>query len=361
MTTLWSFILVLSGLIFVHELGHFLVARGLGIRVLKFSIGFGPRVWGIVKDKTDYCISAVPLGGFVKMLGEVPDEPVDEADIPVSFSHRPVWHRAAVVIAGPLFNLLFAWLVFVLILLFYGDPVMLPEIGQVQPDSPAAAAGITAGDRILSVNGVEVNSWDDVSDRIKGSDGRPVTLLLDRKGRAVSVTVVPKLKTLKNVFGEDVQVPVIGVVASGNLVVEKVNPFSALWKGFVRTWDMIVLTVEGFIKIFENVVPVSSLGGPIMIAQMAGQQAEQGMLNLFFFMAILSINLGILNLLPVPVLDGGHLVFFLIEAIIGHPLSVKQMQFAQQVGFAILGSLMLLVFYNDIARVFGLLPPLGTP
>ncbi len=361
MTTLWSFILVLSGLIFVHEFGHFIVARGLGIRVLKFSLGFGPRVWGIIKNGTDYCISAIPLGGFVKMLGEVPDEPVSKEEIPLSFSHRPVWHRAAVVIAGPLFNLLFAYVVFVLILLFYGNPIVLPEIGQVQADSPAQAAGIKAGDRILSVNGVDVKSWDDVSDQIKGAHGRPVTLEIDRGGKRITVTVTPETKSLKNVFGEEVKVPVIGVVASGNLVIEKVNPFSALWQGFVRTWNMIVLTFQGFIKIFENVVPVSSLGGPIMIAQMAGQQAEQGMLNLFFFMAILSINLGILNLLPIPVLDGGHLVFFLIEAVIGHPLSVKQMQFAQQVGFAILGSLMLLVFYNDIARVLGFLPPIGSP
>ncbi len=361
MTTLWSFILVLSGLIFVHEFGHFIVARGLGIRVVKFSLGFGPRVWGIIKKGTDYCISAVPLGGFVKMLGEVPDEPVAPEDVPVSFSHRPVWHRAAVVIAGPLFNLLFAWVVFVVILLFYGNPVVLPEIGQVQADSPAMAAGIQAGDRILSVNDLEVRSWDEVSHAIKGAEGRPVTLVLDRKGHLVTVIVTPEIKGLKNVFGEEVKVPVIGVTASGNLVVEKVSPFSAVWQGFVRTWDMIVLTLQGFIKIFQNVVPVSSLGGPIMIAQMAGQQAEQGALNLFFFMAILSINLGILNLLPIPVLDGGHLVFFTIEVVIGHPLSVKQMQFAQQIGFAILGSLMLLVFYNDIARVLGFLPPVGTP
>jgi len=361
MTTLWSFILVLSGLIFVHEFGHFIVARGLGIRVVKFSLGFGPRVWGTIRNGTDYCISAVPLGGFVKMLGEVPDEPVPPEDVPVSFSHRPVWHRAAVVIAGPLFNLLFAWVVFVVILLFYGNPVVLPEIGQVQPDSPAMAAGVQAGDRILSVNDLQVKSWEDVSSAIKGAEGRPVTLVLDRGGRMITVTVTPEIKGLKNVFGEEVNVPVIGVTASGNLVVEEVKPFSALWQGFVRTWDMIVLTLQGFVKIFQNVVPVSSLGGPIMIAQMAGQQAEQGMLNLFFFMAILSINLGILNLLPIPVLDGGHLVFFTIEAIIGHPLSVKQMQFAHQVGFALLGSLMLLVFYNDIARVLGFLPAVGAP
>ncbi len=361
MTTVWSFLLVLSGLIFVHELGHFLVARGLGIKVIKFSIGFGPRLWGMVKNGTDYCISAIPLGGFVKMLGELPDEPVAPEDQPVSFSHRPVWHRAAVVVAGPLFNLIFAWMVFVTILVFYGNPIVLPEIGQVQPGSPAQAAGIRPGDKIMSVNGMETTSWDDVSHAIKSGEGRPVTLIIDRGGRLITVTVTPEIKGLKNIFGEEVRVPVIGVTASGNLVVEKVNPLSALWKGVVRTWEMIVLTFQGFVKIIENVVPVSSLGGPIMIAKMAGQQAEQGMLNLFFFMAVLSINLGILNLLPIPVLDGGHLVFLTVEAIIGHPLSVKQMQFAQQVGFAILGSLMLLVFYNDIARVLGFLPPVGAP
>ena len=361
MTTLWSFLVVLSGLIFVHEFGHFIVARGLGIRVIKFSIGFGPRVWGVIKNGTDYCISAIPLGGFVKMLGELPDEKVLPEDVPVSFSHRPVWHRAMVVVAGPVFNLLFAWLIFFFILLLYGNPVVLPEIGDVQPDSPAHAAGIQPGDRIVSVNGHPVRTWDDVSDMIKGGDGAAVTLQLDRSGRLITVNVTPEIRGLKNIFGEEENVPVIGVTASGKLVIEDVPLVSAFTQGFVRTWDMIVLTFQGFVKIFENVVPVSSLGGPIMIAQMAGQQAEQGMLNLFYFMAILSINLGILNLLPIPVLDGGHLVFYAIEAVLGHPLTVRQMQFAQQVGFAILGSLMLLVFYNDIARVLGFLPALGAP
>ncbi len=361
MTTLWSFLVVLSGLIFVHEFGHFIVARRLGIRVVKFSIGFGPRVWGIVRRGTDYCISAVPLGGFVKMLGELPGEEVAPEDIPVSFSHRPVWHRVLVVAAGPVFNLLFAWLIFFLILLLYGNPVVLPEIGDVQPGSPAQAAGIKPGDSIVSVNAHPVRSWDEVSNMIKSGDGGEITLQLDRDGRLITVTVTPELRAIRNIFGEEEKVPVIGVTASGKLVIEDVSPVSAFVQGFVRTWDMIVLTFQGFVKIVENVVPVSSLGGPIMIAQMAGQQAEQGMLNLFFFMAILSINLGILNLLPIPVLDGGHLVFYAIEAVLGHPLTTRQMQFAQQVGFALLGSLMILVFYNDLARIFGFLPELGAP
>ncbi len=361
MTTLWSFLLVLSGLIFFHELGHFTVARLFGIRVLKFSIGFGPRLWGIIKNGTDYCISAIPLGGFVKMLGELPNEEVPKEEIHRSFSHRPVYQRALVVAAGPFANFLLAQVIFFFILLIYGNPILLPEIGSVKPQSPAAIAGLQKGDVFLSVNGHEVKSWDDVSRAIKASEGEEISLSIKRGKKVFEVRVRPQLSTLKNIFGEEVKVPLIGVTASGNIKIEKVNPFKAFFMSFERTWELTKLTWEGFIKIFERVVPLSTLGGPIMIAQMAGQQAQQGLLNLFYFMAVLSINLGLLNLLPIPVLDGGHLFFFAIEAIKGSPLTQKQMQLAQQIGLFILGSLMLLVFYNDIARLLGLIPSMPTP
>ncbi len=361
MTTFWSFILVLSALIFFHELGHFAVARALGIRVLKFSIGFGPRLWGIVKNGTDYCISAIPLGGFVKMLGEQPDEEVSEADHPYAFSGRPVWHRALVVAAGPFANFLLAQLIIFFILIFYGNPVFMPEIGKVKPDSPAARAGIQPGDVFLAVNGHKIETWDDVSQYIRSSKGETVNILIKRGDKTLRFSVKPEVSTVKNIFGEEVKTPLIGITAAGRLRIEKVNPLTALKMSIERTWELTKLTWEGLAKIVERVVPLSALGGPIMIAQMAGQEAEQGMLNLFYFMALLSVNLGILNLLPIPVLDGGHLFFLTIEAIIGHPLTTRQMQIAQQIGILILGSLMLLVFYNDIARLFGLIPPLPKP
>ncbi len=361
MTTLWSFLLVLSGLIFFHELGHFTVARLLGIRVLKFSIGFGPRLWGIVRNGTDYCISAVPLGGFVKMLGEVPNEEVPHDERHLSFSHRPVYQRALVVAAGPFANFLLAEIIFFFILLLYGNPILQPEIGSVKPASPAAQAGLVKGDVFLSVNGKNVESWEDVSRLIKASKGREILLRVKRGRNVLAVRVKPELSTMKNIFGEEIKVPLIGVTASGRMRIERLTPFRAFVMSFERTWSLTRLTWEGFEKIVERVVPLSTLGGPIMIAQMAGQQAQQGLLNLFYFMALLSINLAILNLLPIPVLDGGHLFFFAVEAIKGSPLTMRQMQIAQQIGLFILGSLMLLVFYNDIARLLGLLPTVPKP
>jgi regulator of sigma E protease len=361
MTTLWSFALVLSGLILVHELGHFLMARSIGITVLKLSLGFGPRVWGVIRGATDYCISAFPLGGFVKMLGEQPNEPVADDDIPGSFSHRPVWQRAAVVVSGPLSNLAFAWIVFFVIFLAYGNPVLLPDVGEVQPESSAADAGILPGDRIVAIEGMDIHTWDEVSEKIRASEGKSLLMRLERGKHTVSIKVTPQIKKLKNIFGEEVNVPVIGVTAAGNLEVERLNPAEALGHAFSRTWELIVLTGQGFLKIVQRVVPLSTLGGPIMIAQLAGQQAEQGILNLFYFMALLSINLGLLNLLPIPVLDGGHLVFYGIEAVLGRPLTPGQMAMAQRVGLLILGALMLFVFYNDIARLLGVSSATGMP
>ncbi len=357
-TTIWSFLLVLSGLIFVHELGHFLVARRCGIRVLKFSIGFGPRVWGVVRGYTDYCISAFPLGGFVKMLGENPDEveDVSVSDREQSFSHKPVYQRAAVVAAGPVSNLLFAWFIIFAILVIYGNPQLLPVIGEIKAGSPAEKAGIQKGDTIIYVNGKAVHEWNDAADIIKSSDGNPIAMELKRGDGLFRVTVQPETQTLKNIFGEEIKTPIVGITAKGDVEIEKLNFISAVHLSATRTWDMIVLTLQGFVKLFQRVIPLSTLGGPIMIAQMAGQQAELGMVNLFFFMAILSINLGILNLLPVPILDGGHLVFYAIEAALGRPLSLKQIEIAQKVGMLLLGSLMLLVFYNDIMRVLGFAP-----
>ncbi len=361
MTTLWAFILVLSGLILVHELGHFLVARGFGIRVLKFSIGFGPRIVGFEKGGTDYCISAIPLGGFVKMLGEQPNEPIPDELKHLSFSHKPVWQKALVVAAGPLSNIFFATFIFFWIFMIAGQPILLPVVGSVQKGSPAQHAGIKPGDEIISVDGKKIDSWDELSLIIRSSKGKQLLLEIKRDKKTLFIKITPKVEELKDIFGEKVKIPVIGVTAKGVMRTIHLSPLKALKDAFISTWNITVLTVQSFIKLIERVIPLSTLGGPILIAKLAGQQAKQGLMNLFYFMAVLSINLGLLNLLPIPVLDGGHLMFFLFEAVTGRPLSMRQMEIAQQIGIIILGALMLLVFYNDIARVLGFGHLIGGP
>lgn len=356
MNTLFSFILVLGLLIFVHEFGHFLFAKLFGVRVLKFSLGFGPRVAGKTFGETEYVISAFPLGGFVKMYGENPDEQEEaEREPERSFAHKPVWNRFFIVFAGPLFNLLFAVVLFFGIFLVVGlpTPVDTTRIGQVRPDSPAAEAGIIAGDTIAVIDDVPVSSWLDVLESVKNSNGKPLSIVVEREGEERLLKVTPNQQPVKNVFGEvEEHRYMIGIVKAEELRYQSIGPVEAMKSALQQTWMYISLTVMGFVKIIQQVVPASEIGGPILIAQIAGEQMRAGWLNLLYFMGLLSVNLGILNLLPVPILDGGHLVFLTIEAIRRKPMGERAQIVAQQVGLGLLGSLMIFVFYNDIVRLF---------
>jgi regulator of sigma E protease len=356
MNTLFSFILVLGLLIFVHELGHFLFAKLFGVRVLKFSLGFGPRVAGKTIGETEYVISAFPLGGFVKMYGENPDEQEEVIeDQHRSFAHKPVWNRFMIVLAGPSFNLLFAVVLFFVIFVFVGlpTPTDTTRIGQVNADSPAAAAGLQKGDVIRRIGEQTTNSWLDVLDAVKNSDGKPVTLVVERNGDELSLPVTPLRQPVKNVFGEEVEQRfMIGIVKAEELRYESIGVVEAMQRACQQTWMYISLTAMGFVKIVQQVVPASEIGGPILIAQIAGEQMRAGWLNLLYFMGLLSVNLGILNLLPIPILDGGHLVFLSIEGVRHKPMNEKAQIIAQQVGLGLLGSLMVFVFYNDIVRLF---------
>ncbi|MBC8207663.1 MAG: RIP metalloprotease RseP [Desulfobulbaceae bacterium] len=358
MNTAFSFILVLGLLIFVHELGHFLFAKLFRIRVLKFSLGFGPKVFGRVIGETEYLISAFPLGGYVKMFGEHPDEQeMASVDRKASFAHKSVWERFFVVFAGPLFNLLFAVFLFFVIFLSMGLPESgdTTRIGQVTAESPAAAAGLMAGDEIIAINDRTAHSWLDVIESVKESRGEPIRLrVLRAEGSEFELLVIPQMDSAKNIFGEVTEERfMIGIVKADELIYTEVGPVRALTAAATQTWVFISLTLMGLFKIIQQVVPASELGGPILIAQLAGQQMQAGWVNLFYFMGLLSVNLGILNLLPIPVLDGGHLVFLSIEAIRRKPLGERPQIIAQQIGIALLGSLMIFVFYNDIMRIFG--------
>ncbi len=344
-------VLVLGILIFFHELGHFLMARIVGVQVLRFSLGFGPRLVGFNRGGTDYCISLIPLGGYVKLLGENPNEILSPEKIPYSFFHRPLKDRFLIVLAGPIANFILAWILFSFVFLLHGVPYILPVIGDVMPNSPAVSAGLKPGDHILKINNIPIKSWDEMAKFVRTSEGKPLKFLVKRDKKTFEITITPEIKEVTNIFGEKIKIPVIGVSAAGVSDIKKLNPISALLESFFRVFILIKLTILAFIKLIERVLPLSTLGGPIFIAQLASKEAQQGIWALAFFTGVLSVNLGVLNLLPIPVLDGGHLLFYTIEAVRGKPVSLKTRELAQQIGIAILITLMLVVFYNDILRL----------
>ena len=341
---------LLGILIFVHELGHFIFAKSLGIKVLKFSLGFGPKVIGKQYGETEYLLSAFPLGGYVKMLGEEPGEELNEADKQRAYNFQPIWKRFSVVFSGPFFNLCFAVLVFFLVFI-NGVPYLLAEVGDVTQGSPAAQQGIMKGDRVMEVDGKPIARWDEMTEIIHKQPGKEMLIKIDRSGTTLSLSVRPEKKVIKNLFGEDKEVGLIGITPSGKTEVSREGFIGAFSTAVKRTWDISVLTLVSIVKLMQRIIPADTIGGPILIFQMAGQQASQGAMNFFTFMAIISINLGVLNLLPIPVLDGGHILFLGIEAIRRKPLSEKVVMIAQRIGLALLLSLMAFAFYNDIVRL----------
>jgi regulator of sigma E protease len=341
----------LGVLIFVHELGHFLVAKWSGVTVLRFSLGFGPKIVTVKRGDTEYCISLIPLGGYVKMLGEEPDEEVSEEQKANSFGSKPVSKRIGIVLAGPLSNFILAIVIFALIYAFSGIPQLTPEIGSIAANSPAESAGLQVGDVVQTINSKQINTWDELSQTIEEAGEEPLSIQLKRGGEILTVKVEPKVSEVKNIFGEPSKRPVIGVTASGKSTIKEVNPLYAGYYSLVQTWNLSKLFLLTVVKLIERVVPLQTLGGPILIAQMAGQQAQEGLVSLIYFMALISVNLAVLNLLPIPVLDGGHILFFLVEAVLGRPVEMKKIEMAQKVGMVLLLMLMVFVFYNDIMRL----------
>ncbi len=351
-TYIISFAIVLGVLIFVHELGHFIVARMLGVGVEKFSLGFGPRILGRKIGTTDYRISAIPLGGYVKMVGEAPDAELDDSQVAISFSHKSLLKRSLIVLAGPASNVLLSVVIFFAFLQISGLPIIKPEVGEVQEGMPAQEAGILPGDYIVAVDGRPVTQWDEMAELIKESGGRPLSFEVLRNEIAVLVKVVPRLTSSQNVFGENIDKYVIGITPSGAFTVVRLNPLQAMARGVSETWRVAEVTVLGIGKILTGAVSAKkALGGPIMIAQIAGEHAKTGVASLIAFIAVLSVTLGIINLLPIPVLDGGHLLFFLIEAVSRRPPNLKMREVAQQVGLFVLMAIMMYVIYNDISRI----------
>jgi regulator of sigma E protease len=446
-TTVVSFVVVIGVLILIHELGHFLVARLTGVGVERFSIGFGPVLLRWRGKETEYCLSVIPMGGYVKMVGE--ENPLEGGGSAVfdpakAFALKPLWVRFLIVFAGPAMNFVLAAVIFSLVLGTVGRPVWPPVIGRVTEGSPAAAAGLQTGDSVVSVDGHPVKYWEDLDRAVTASNGRPLSLASQREGAVRTVTITPRATTVTDpIFREARETwelgagpqltPQIGSVApgspaekaglrEGDIVVEVAgqavftpeeliqviqkrpgqttpitvlrenkrvtlsvtpeavkekkpggtetevgriyaqiatrtvgfepyNPVSAVWYGSVRTWEMTALTVKGLWKVLVGAIDRSNIGGPLQIATEAGRQAKEGVTSLALFTAIISVNLAVLNLLPVPMLDGGHLFFFLIEGVRGRPLSLKKREAAQQLGFVLLMLLMVYALYNDLVRI----------
>ncbi|MBW2366483.1 MAG: RIP metalloprotease RseP [Deltaproteobacteria bacterium] len=350
-TSIFAFIIVLGVLIFFHELGHFLVARLFGVGVEKFSLGFGPRIFGKTIGMTDYRVSAFPLGGYVKMVGESPGDEIEPEKIGISFTHKHVAKKMMIVAAGPFFNLLLAMIIFFFIYMFSGLYELKPTIGSVGDGSPAQRQGLEKNDLIVAIDGVPIQTWNDLARIIAGSDGRSLTLSIDRSGTFLDIPVTPELSEAQNFFGEAVDRYVIGIIAGGDVFTREIGFLEAISESTLQTVSITKLTVVSIYKLIQGTLSRETIGGPIMIAQMAGQQAKEGAQNLAFFIALLSINLAVINFLPIPVLDGGHLFFFTIEAIIRRPLNTRMREVAQQIGIFVLLMLMIYVFYNDINRL----------
>jgi regulator of sigma E protease len=446
-TTIVSFVVVIGILILIHELGHFLVARWTGVGVERFSIGFGPVLLRWRGKETEYALSAIPMGGYVKMVGE--ESPLEGGGGPVydpakAFALKPLWARFLIVFAGPGMNLVLAAAIFAVVLATLGRPVWPAVVGKVAEGGPAAAAGLRTGDTVVALNGEPVAYWEDLERALASSSGRPLELrvrrdnaerpltvtprlrtvpdpifrepretwdigagpqlapqissvtpgspadkaglkagdvvvmvaaqpvytpedlveairtrpgqsfpmVIDRDGRTMTVSVVPEPVKEKGPDGQEREVGRIQAgIATKAVRFEPYNPALAAGYGVAKTWDMTVLTVKGLWKLVSRQIDSSNIGGPIQIATEAGRQAKDGMASLALFTAIISVNLAVLNLLPVPMLDGGHLFFFVIEAVLGRPLSLRKREVAQQVGFVLLMLLMVYALYNDLVRI----------
>lgn len=352
-TSILAVVLVLGGLIFFHELGHFVVARRLGMGVSVFSLGFGARLFGVTRGKTDYRVCAFPLGGYVQLVGESPDAELPEGFTPEeSFSRRPPWQRMLVVLAGPAFNFLLAWLIFWGLAFSQGVQEMLPVIGQVTNASAAEEAGLVPGDRIVEIDGQPIAVWDDLVSRIEANTGAAMQVTVARGRELVSLDVTPRLQEKRNLFGEVKVVPMMGIAPSGELSSRELSFLGAAVQGGRQIWEVSGLMIMGIVKLVERVIPWTDMGGVILISEMIHKEAQNGLVNLLALTALISINLGILNLLPIPVLDGGHILFFFLETITGRPLSPKVQQAALRIGMTLLLMLMIVATFNDILRHF---------
>lgn len=348
--SLAAFIVVIGILVFIHEFGHFIVARFCGVGVDVFSLGFGPKIVKRKVGRTEYCISAIPLGGYVKMVGESPGSEVAPQDESLSFTKKKLWQKSLIVAAGPVFNFLLAILIFFMLYQVFGVYLARPIVGEVMKDSPALAAGVKAGDIIREINQKKIESFEDIALVINTNDGKKLDMVIERQGEFIGVELTPMLSKGKNAYGEEIDRYIIGILRSDEIFQKRFNPLTAMQQALKDTYFIVELTLGSVVKMVQGKVSKDNVGGPIMIAHMAGESAKAGFDQFAWFIAIISVNLGILNLLPIPVLDGGHLLFFAIDAINGKEVDIRIKEKLMQVGVILLISLMVFAFYNDFMR-----------
>ena len=352
-----SFLFILTVIVFFHELGHYAVARANGVRVEVFSIGFGPELFGWnSKSGTRWKVSLLPLGGYVKMFGETMSGAGDEdqaelteEEKSVSFHQKRVGQRAAIVVAGPLANFLLAIVVLSVLFATDGQPFTPPVAGVIQPGSAAEAAGMKAGDRFVMVDGQAIERFEDVQIIVRMAPGRELIIVVRRDGREITLKAVPKHHTVVDRFGGETKMGLLGVSRSGPIYVRH-GPVESVYRAVLDTWRISVFTLEAVGQIITGARSADGLGGPIRIAQLSGQVAELGLSRLFWFLAVLSMNLGLINLFPIPMLDGGHLVFYGIEAIQGRAVSDRFMEFGFRIGLGLVVSLFVFVTVQDLLR-----------
>jgi regulator of sigma E protease len=353
-----SFIFILTVIVFFHELGHYAVARFNGVRVEVFSIGFGPELFGwTAKSGTRWKVSLFPLGGYVKMFGETisgAEDDEEKAELSaedklVSFHHKSVGQRAAIVVAGPLANFVLAIVVFAVLYSTSGQPFTPAEVGTVQAESAAAAAGLKSGDKFIAIDGMTIERFEDVQGIVRMAPGKELALTMRRGARDITVKIVPKRHKLIDRFGNKTEIGLLGVRRSGPKYVRH-DPLEAIYRATVETWRISTLTLDAIGQIIVGARSADGLGGPIRIAEMTNKMAELGIVSLFLFLSLLSINLGLINLFPIPMLDGGHLVFYAIEAIQGRAVSDRIMEYGFRVGLGLVVSLFLFVTAQDLLR-----------
>ena len=356
---LWiiPFLAVLTVIVFVHEMGHFLVARWCGAGVSAFSIGFGRELCGWTdKRGTRWKISAIPLGGYVKFVDDenAASMPTGkQRDIPANgLQAQPLWARASIVAAGPIANFLFAILVFAAMLLFLGKPIVAPVVGSVEPGSAAAQAQLQPGDVSLEIEGQALEGFNDIRRHVSMNAGRELDVVIERAGERIALVLTPTSYTMTTRFGTTETIGIIGVRGEVNpqtFSMRQYGPLEAVWGGVEETWFIIDQTITYVSRIFTGEANADQLGGPIKIAQITNHAAQaDDLIPLIQLVALLSVSIGLINLFPIPLLDGGHLMFYALEALRGRPLSAKSQERAATLGFALIMSLMVFAFWNDL-------------